>query len=43
MERFEMHLWFDKEAAEATEFYLSLFEDSKELGRSIFICIRLGN
>ena len=35
MERFAMHLWFDKEATEAAEFYLSLFKDSKEIGRSI--------
>lgn len=29
------HLWFDKEAAEAAEFYVSLFPDSKITGRTV--------
>lgn len=29
MQKFVPHLWFDKEAIEAAEFYTSLFEDSK--------------
>ena len=30
------HLWFDREAREAAEFYVSLFENSKFLGSTIF-------
>jgi len=33
MDKFAFNLWFDKEASEATDFYLSLFEESKEIGR----------
>ena len=35
MEKFAINLWFDKEASEAADFYLSIFKDSKELARSI--------
>jgi len=35
MEKFAMHLWFDKEAAMAADFYLTVFKDSKEISRSI--------
>ena len=29
MQKIIPHLWFDKEASEASEFYMSLFEGSK--------------
>lgn len=35
MDKFAIHLWFDKEAAEAADFYVSLFENSEVTGRSI--------
>lgn len=35
MQKIMPHLWFDKEAKEASEFYMSMFEDSKLLDHTI--------
>lgn len=35
MQKIITHLWFDKEASEASEFYMSLFEDSKLKDKTI--------
>lgn len=35
MQKIVPHLWFDKEAAEAAEFYMSLFKDSKLIDKTI--------
>ncbi len=34
MQKIIPHLWFDTEAQEASEFYMSLFEDSKQVDRT---------
>ena len=35
MQKIVPHLWFDTEAAEAAEFYMSLFENSRLLIKNI--------
>lgn len=35
MQKIVPHLWFDKEAVEAADFYMSLFEDSKLINKTI--------
>ena len=35
MQKIIPHLWFDKEADEASKFYMSLFEDSKLKDKTI--------
>lgn len=35
MNKFAMHLWFDKEASEAADFYVPLFEGSEMMGKAI--------
>lgn len=35
MQKIVPHLWFDKEAIEAAEFYMSLFEDSKLISKVV--------
>lgn len=35
MQKIVPHLWFDKEAEEAAQFYMSVFEDSKLIDRTI--------
>ncbi len=35
MQKIVPHLWFDKEADEASKFYMSLFEDSKLKDKTI--------
>ena len=35
MQKIVPHLWFDKEAVEAAEFYISIFPDSKITHKSI--------
>ena len=35
MQKIIPHLWFDQEAGEASKFYMSLFEDSKLLDKTI--------
>ncbi|MHC1683175.1 MAG: VOC family protein [Clostridiaceae bacterium] len=35
MQKIVPHLWFDKEASEAAEFYMSLFKDSKLIDKTI--------
>lgn len=34
MQKITTHLWFDKEAKEAAEFYVSTFKDAKILSSS---------
>lgn len=35
MQKIVPHLWFDKEAGEASEFYMNLFEDSKLVDKTV--------
>jgi predicted 3-demethylubiquinone-9 3-methyltransferase (glyoxalase superfamily) len=35
MQKIIPHLWFDKEAAEASQFYMSLFKDSKLINKTV--------